>query len=85
VALAKVVNAISKDPWQYLAAGGLGVLIGDGRLPDAGHEQIIETYYDLAAASAIHLTADYQWVQNPAYDRDRGPVSIFALRVRWEF
>ena len=85
VGLAKVVNAISKDRRQYLAAGGLGVLIGDGRLPDAGHEQIIEAYYDLAAASALHLTLDYQWVQNPAYDRERGPVSILAFRVHWEF
>jgi high affinity Mn2+ porin len=81
---AKVINAISQDRRRYLAAGGLGLLIGDGRLPDAGHEQIIETYYDLAAASALHLTLDYQWVQNPGYNRDRGPVSIFALRVHVE-
>ena len=36
---------------------------------------------ELAAVSAVHVTLDYQWAQNPAYNRDRGPVSIFAVRV----
>ncbi|MGH8295294.1 MAG: carbohydrate porin [Steroidobacteraceae bacterium] len=84
VALAGVVNAISADRRRYLAAGGLGLLVGDGRLPHAGNEQILETYYDLAAVSFLHLTLDYQWVWNPAYNRDRGPVSIFAVRVHAE-
>lgn len=83
--LATVVNAISRDERQYLAAGGLGVLVGDGRLPHPGHEHIIETYYELAATSFLHLTLDYQWAQNPAYNRDRGPVSIVAVRVHVEF
>jgi len=81
VGAATVVNALSADRRAYLAAGGLGILVGDGRLPHAGHEDILETYYELAAASALHLTLDYQWARNPAYNRDRGPVSIVALRV----
>ena len=81
VGLARVVNAIGRDRRQYLAAGGLGILVGDGRLPRAGHEDILETYYELALVPAVHVTLDYQWVQNPAYNRDRGPVSIFAVRV----
>jgi len=81
VGLAGVINAISGDRRRYLAAGGLGILVGDGRLPHAGNEDILEAYYDLTAASALHLTLDYQWVQNPAYNRDRGPVSILALRI----
>lgn len=81
VGLAGVVNAISRDRRQYLAAGGLGVLVGDGRLPHAGHEDILETYYQAAVISAVDVTLDYQWVGNPAYNRDRGPVSIFAVRV----
>ena len=85
VGLVEVVNALSKDRRQYLAAGGLGVLVGDGRLPHAGNEHILETYYDFAAPKALHLTLDYQWVQNPAYNRDRGPVSIFAVRAHVEF
>jgi len=79
--VAGVVNALSKDRRQYLAAGGLGILVGDGKLPHAGHEDILETYYELAALVMVHVTLDYQWVGNPAYNRDRGPVSIFALRV----
>ena len=85
VGLAGVINAISGDRRRYLAAGGLGILVGDGRLPHAGNEHILETYYELAAASKLHLTIDYQWVQNPAYNRDRGPVSIVALRGHVEF
>jgi high affinity Mn2+ porin len=81
IGLAGVVNALSGDRRRYLAAGGLGILVGDGRLAHAGHEDIVETYYGLAAASAVHVTLDYQWVANPAYNRDRGPASIFAIRV----
>jgi high affinity Mn2+ porin len=84
VGLAGVVNAPSRDRRQYLAAGGLGILIGDGKLPHAGHENILETYYELAAVSAVHVTFDYQWVGNPAYNRDRGPASIFAVRIHAE-
>ena len=82
--VAGAINAASRDLRQYLAAGGLGVLIGDGKLPHAGHENILETYYELAAISAVHVTLDYQWVANPAYNRDRGPVSVFSLRVHAE-
>lgn len=81
VGVAVAVNGLSSDRRQYLAAGGLGILIGDGKLPHAGHEDILETYYELAAVWAVHVTLDYQWVGNPAYNRDRGPVSIFAVRV----
>ena len=84
VGLATVVNEISRDFQQYFAAGGLGVLVGDGQLPHPGHEHILETYYELAAISAVHVTLDYQWAQNPGYNRDRGPVSIFAIRVHAE-
>lgn len=81
VGVAGVVNELSRERREYLAAGGLGILIGDGKLPHAGHENILETYYELAALSAVHVTIDYQWVGNPAYNRDRGPVSIFAVRI----
>jgi high affinity Mn2+ porin len=82
--LAAVVNALSRDRRRYLAAGGLGVLVGDGELPHAGHENIVETYYRFDIAPALHATLDYQWVGNPAYNRDRGPVSILALRLHAE-
>ncbi len=85
VGLAGVVNQISHAGKQYLAAGGLGGIIGDGQLPKAGPEQILETYYRFAAFSFAHVAADYQFVNNPAYNRQRGPVSVFALRVHAGF
>jgi high affinity Mn2+ porin len=83
--LAAVVNGISGAARAYFAAGGLGVLIGDGQLPHYRTEDIIETYYSMRVAEHFTVTADYQYVANPAYNRDRGPVSIFSLRIHAEF
>ena len=85
VGLAGAVNAISSQGRQYFAAGGLGGIIGDGQLPKAGTEQIVETYYNWQALSFAQITADYQFVRNPAYNLQRGPVSAFALRLHVEF
>jgi high affinity Mn2+ porin len=85
IGLVGIDNGISGVFEQYLKAGGLGVLVGDGRLPHPGAEQIIETYYSVAARTWAHVTFDYQWVKNPAYNTDRGPVSVFALRVHAQF
>jgi high affinity Mn2+ porin len=84
-ALAGVVNAISPVHQSYLAAGGLGILVGDGQLPHPGSEDILETYYDLPLGRFAHFALDYQFVNNPAYNRDRGPVSIFAARLHAQF
>lgn len=85
VGLAAVVNGISAARERYLNAGGLGILVGDGQLPHAGSEQIVESYYDLAMYQRAHLTLDYQWVNHPSYNLDRGPVSIIAARVHVQF
>ena len=85
VGVAAIDNGISALREQYLNAGGLGILIGDGRLPHPGAEQIVETYYSFAVRSWMHITADYQWVKNPAYNTNRGPVPIFAVRVHGQF
>jgi high affinity Mn2+ porin len=85
VGLAFVVDQISREHQLFLAAGGLGILVGDGRLPHPGSERIVETYYNIAVVKALHLTFDYQFVDNPAYNRDRGPVSVFAARVHTQF
>jgi len=79
--VALVDNRISAVREEYLSLGGLGILVGDGKLPHSGPEQILETYYNVGALSWLHVAVDYQWVKNPAYNRDRGPVSIFGLRV----
>jgi high affinity Mn2+ porin len=83
--LAGVVNGISPQARNYFAAGGLGVLIGDGRLPRYGLERILEVYYKASITEWINLTFDYQHVVNPAYDAVRGPVDIFGFRVHAEF
>jgi high affinity Mn2+ porin len=85
VGLARVVNRISHQAKLYFAAGGLGGIIGDGQLPDAGPEQIVEAYYSIPVFSFAHLTADYQFINNPAYNRQRGPVSVFGIRARVAF
>ena len=81
IGLALLDNHISRERRQFLADGGVGILVGDGRLPRAGDERIIETYYDWQVIAHVNLTADYQFVASPAYNRDRGPVHVFALRL----
>ena len=85
IALAGVVNEASRARERFLDAGGLGILIGDGRLPHPGAEEIVETYYDLAALRAVRLSFDYQLIEHPAYNRDRGPVSVGAVRLHAAF
>lgn len=85
VGLGGVVNQISHQGKLYFGAGGIGGIIGDGQLPEAGPEQIIEAYYRLAIWKFAQITADYQFVNNPAYDRARGPVSVLGLRLHMQF
>jgi high affinity Mn2+ porin len=82
--LAGIVNDISGVHQQFLNAGGLGILVGDGMLPHPGPERIIETYYAFPLFAST-VTFDYQFIVNPAYNRDRGPVSVFGARVHTEF
>jgi high affinity Mn2+ porin len=82
--IAGIVNGITKIHEQFLNAGGLGLLVGDGVLPHPGPEQIIETYYAFPLLAAT-VTLDYQFIVNPAYNRDRGPVSVIGARVHAEF
>ena len=85
VALALVVNSISREHQLYLADGGLGILVGDGRLPHPGSETILEAYYTLGVIKGVHLTLDSQTVFNPAYDRDRGPAEVVGLRLHGQY
>jgi len=82
--LAGLINHISSSRIAYLDAGGLTAIVGDGRLPNPASEQVIEAYYTLPIYS-WRLTADYQFIANPAFNRDRGPVSIIATRLRTQF
>jgi high affinity Mn2+ porin len=84
VGIGGAINGLSAAHRDFLAAGGKGLLIGDGRL-SYGTERIVEAYYALAVGKSINLTADYQLIANPAYNTDRGPVSVISTRLRAEF
>jgi high affinity Mn2+ porin len=84
VGLATNVGWISKGRQRYLEAGGIGFITGDSRL-DYGPEWVTELYYDARIAAGINVALDYQLAVNPAYNQDRGPVHLFALRLRTAF
>jgi high affinity Mn2+ porin len=79
-----VVEGLSPIARAYFAAGGLGILIGDGQL-NYRPEQIVEVYYAYSLNKSVTLTFDYQFVNNPGYNADRGPVSIFSGRLHAQF
>jgi len=81
--LAWVGNGLSKDHQRYLEAGGTGFLIGDGAL-NYMPEQIVEAYYAGALFTGFWLTLDFQHVENPAYNADRGRVNFIGIRVHLE-
>jgi high affinity Mn2+ porin len=85
VGVAGVVNGLSKDARDYFRNGGIGILIGDGALPRYETEDILETYYSAQLTSWLTTTVDYQFIDHPAYNPERGPVSAFAFRVHVQF
>src|SRR5271170_1523738 len=82
--MAGVMNGISHVEQEFFEAGGMGILAGDGNL-NYGWEKIVETYYDFQIWKNVHVAVDYQFITDPAFNRDRGPVSIFGARLHWEF
>ena len=84
VGIGGAINMLSRDHRDFIAAGGLGPLIGDGQL-NYRPERIFETYYAYALNKSLTFTADYQLIVNPAYNADRGPVSVFSGRLHGEF
>jgi high affinity Mn2+ porin len=84
IGVAGAINALSSDHRAFIAAGGLGILIGDGRL-NYRDEKIFESYYSIGFDKWTSLTLDYQFITNPAYNADRGPVSIYSVRFHASF
>jgi high affinity Mn2+ porin len=82
---AGIVNGIANSHAAYFAAGGLGILIGDGNLPAYGLEKILESYYNYALTPAIKVGLDYQLIVDPGYNATRGPANLFAARLHWQF
>src|ERR1051326_5769574 len=85
IGLAAVVNGLSNAGRGYLAAGGMGILIGDGKLLHYGPEEILEAYYNAELTDWLFCGFDYQLVVHPAYNQDRGPVSVLGARLHAEF
>jgi len=83
-AFAFVSNGICKYHQEYLADGGLGFLLGDGGL-SYGRENIEEMYYTAHVWRGIYLAPDVQHINNPGYNRDRGPVLVPGFRLHVEF
>ncbi len=84
VGVAGIVDGASRENQLFLEAGGTDMLDGDGRL-NYGWETILEAYYDFRICQAARVALDYQFIANPAFNRDRGPVSVFGARLQWEW
>ena len=83
IGIAAVANGLSSSHRDYLARGGLGFFLGDGRL-NYRAEQVFETYYSLKAMRNLWLSLDYQHIRNPGYNADRGPANFIGLRIHAE-
>ena len=84
VGIAYAFDGISVSHRNYLAAGGLGMLLGDGQL-NYGLEKELEAYYRVQIGKYIQITPDFQFILNPGYNRDRGPVQVYSLRLRLSY
>jgi high affinity Mn2+ porin len=85
VGLAEMLGGLSHAQKRFFNDGGLGILIGDGKLPHYGPENVIEAYYNCELFKGINFTLDYQLAADPAYNKDRGPINIFSARLRVKF
>jgi len=79
-----VSNAIKRDHQNYLRLGGLGFILGDGNL-NYGRENIVESYYNWHAWRGLFYSLDVQHVNNPGYNRDRGPAWVGSVRAHVDF
>ena len=84
LAVAVNTNAIKKDHQNYLRLGGLGFILGDGRLNYA-REDIVESYYNLHAWKGLYYAIGNTWIAHPGYNQDRGPVDVQSVRMHVEF
>lgn len=83
--IAYIANGLSQEHRDFENAGGYQFIIGDGLLENYKPEQILETYYQFKFFDHLLFAPDFQYVVNPAYNADRGPVSIYSVRVHLEF
>lgn len=84
IGLAFETGGIGHSAQRFFALGGLGILIGDGRLDHPDREMVMESYYSVGVLKGVQATLDYQFIANPAYNTDRGPVSVVGVRLHGE-
>jgi len=82
--IAYASNGISGANREYLSAGGNNFFCGDGKL-NYQREGIFEIYYSAKVHKSLWATADYQRIQNPCFNTDRGPVNVYSVRLHIEF
>jgi high affinity Mn2+ porin len=85
VGFAEMLDGLGHAQKEFFNDGGLGILIGDGKLPHYGPENVIEVYYNCELCKGINFTLDYQLAADPAFNKDRGPINIFSGRLRVKF
>ncbi len=78
------IGGISSKHREYLALGGLGFILGDGGL-NYGHEAVSETYYTAHVVSGLYMAVQLSFINNPGYNRDRGPVVVPGVRAHVDF
>ncbi len=81
LSFAMALQGLSGVHRDYLAEGGIGMLLGDGKL-NYGSEKIFEVYYLVQLGRYVQLSPDFQYIENPGFNRDRGPVTVYSLRLR---
>jgi high affinity Mn2+ porin len=84
IGLAAAIDGASSANQRFLEAGGQDMLDGDGALRYQP-EKALELYYSFQVTQWFHFTLDYQFVADPAFNADRGPVSIFGVRAHFQF
>jgi high affinity Mn2+ porin len=84
VGIAYAIQGLSSEHKEYLATGGLGMVLGDGRL-NYGYENIVETYYRVQVNKYAQVSPDFQYIKNPGYNRDRGSVTVYSMRLRLSY
>jgi hypothetical protein len=84
IGLTFVTNAIKRDHQAYLKMGGLGFILGDGKLNYA-REDILEGYYNLHTWRGVYWALDGQFIEHPGYNQDRGPVLVESVRMHVDF
>jgi high affinity Mn2+ porin len=82
--VAFVASGASASAQNFLEAGGSDIVDGDGALT-YGSEKVLEAYYSLQVGRNVYATPDFEFIADPAFNRNRGPVPVAGVRLHWQF